>query len=109
MSTAPKILAFAGSARKESWNKKLIQVATDFAQTAGADVTLIDLADYELPLFNQDLEEKGVPENALKLKELFLSHDGLLISAPEYNSSITPLLKNTIDWVSRPSDDYENL
>lgn len=109
MSTAPKILAFAGSARKESWNKKLIQVAADFAQTAGADVTLIDLADYELPLFNQDLEEKGVPENALRLKELFLSHDGLFISAPEYNSSITPLLKNTIDWVSRPSDDYEGL
>jgi NAD(P)H-dependent FMN reductase len=65
-------------------------------------VTLVDLAEYPMPLFNQDLEaEAGLPETAVALKTLFLEHDGLLISSPEYNSSITPLLKNTIDWVSR--------
>jgi len=104
--TKPRILAFAGSSRKNSFNRQLISLAARFAEAAGADVTLIDLADYELPLFNEDLEAEGVPENAAKLKDLFVSHDGLLISAPEYNSSITPLLKNTIDWVSRADDNY---
>ena len=102
MSTPPRILAFAGSARKESFNKKLAAAAAELATAAGGDVTLIDLADYPLPLFDQDLEAAETPENLPRLKELFLSHDGLLISAPEYNSSITPLLKNVIDWVSRP-------
>jgi NAD(P)H-dependent FMN reductase len=98
----PKILAFAGSARRDSWNKKLIRVAAEAARTAGAEVTLIDLADYRLPVYDGDLEEaEGLPENALKLKTLFSSHDALLIACPEYNSSITPLLKNTLDWVSR--------
>jgi len=101
----PKILAFAGSARRDSFNKKLIQVAVKGARDAGAEVTLLDLADFPLPLYNQDLEtEHGLPENAKALKELFLAHQGLLLSCPEYNSSITPLLKNTIDWVSRPSE-----
>jgi NAD(P)H-dependent FMN reductase len=100
--TTPRILAFAGSARRESFNKKLIQIAAAGAEAGGASVTLIDLADFELPLFNQDLEaEKGLPEKAVALKKLFVEHDGLLMSCPEYNSSITPLWKNTIDWVSR--------
>lgn len=99
-----KILAFAGSARRESYNKKLLKIAASGAQAAGAAVTVIDLADYPLPLFNEDLEqESGAPENARKLKQLFFEHQGLLIACPEYNSSITPLLKNTIDWVSRPA------
>jgi len=98
----PRILAFAGSARKDSFNKKLIKVAAEGARKAGADVTLIDLADFPLPVFDQDLEAREFPENAKKLKALFVSHAGLLISCPEYNSSMTPLLKNTIDWVSRP-------
>ena len=103
--TKPSILAFAGSTRKESFNKKLVRAAAEGARRAGADVTVVDLMDYPLPLFNEDLErEAGPPENALKLKQLFLEHAGLLISAPEYNSSITPLLKNTIDWVSRSTD-----
>ncbi len=98
----PRILAFAGSARRESFNKHLIKIAVAGAEAAGAKVTLIDLADYPLPLFNQDLEaERGLPEQAVVLKKLFLENDGLLLSCPEYNSSITPLLKNTIDWVSR--------
>lgn len=109
MSTRPKILAFAGSARKESFNKKLVAAAAEMATSGGAEVTLIDLADYPLPLFDQDLEAGGAPENVARLKELFLAHQGLLISAPEYNSSITPLLKNTIDWVSRPAEGEASL
>ncbi len=105
---APKILAFAGSARKASFNKKLLRVAAEAAREAGADVTLIDLADYPLPLYDGDLEEaSGLPENAKKLKALFLQHDGLLLACPEYNSTITPLLKNTLDWVSRAETDDE--
>jgi NAD(P)H-dependent FMN reductase len=98
----PKILAFAGSTRKESFNKKLLRLAAKAATDAGADVTRIDLADYPLPIMDEDLErEQGPPENATKLKQLFFEHQGLLLACPEYNSSITPLLKNVIDWVSR--------
>jgi chromate reductase, NAD(P)H dehydrogenase (quinone) len=104
MATSPKILAFAGSTRAESFNKKLVKGARD----AGGDVTLIDLRDYALPLYDGDLEDRdGLPENAKKLKALFLANDGLLISAPEYNSGITGVLKNTIDWVSRSETDDE--
>lgn len=100
----PRILAFAGSARRESYNKKLIRIAARGAEEAGAEVTLLDLADFPMPLYDGDLEEaEGIPENALALKELFLAHQGLLLACPEYNSSITPLLKNTLDWVSRPA------
>ncbi|MFL5328354.1 MAG: NADPH-dependent FMN reductase [Gemmataceae bacterium] len=99
----PKILAFAGATRSESFNKKLIRVMAALARDAGAEVTLIDLRDFPMPLYDGDLEqEKGLPENALRLKEMFKAHHGFLISAPEYNSSITAVLKNTIDWVSRP-------
>lgn len=103
--SAPRILAFAGSARADSYNKRLVRIAARAAEDAGAQVSLIDLKDYPLPIFNEDLErDEGPPENAVKLKKLFLEHAGLLISAPEYNSSITALLKNTIDWVSRRSE-----
>ena len=99
---APKILAFAGSTRKESFNRKLLPIAVAGAREAGAEVTIVELADYDFPLFNQDLEAVGAPPGVAKLKQLFIDHHGLLIASPEYNSSITPLLKNTIDWVSRP-------
>src|SRR5215467_480352 len=100
----PRILAFAGSTRRDSFNKKLVPIAARGARDAGADVTLIDLKDFPLPLFDQDLEaEQGMPENGKKLKQLFIDHDGLLIASPEYNSSITAVLKNAIDWVSRPA------
>ena len=103
MSTVPRILAFAGSTRTDSFNKRLVTVAAAGARAAGAEVTLIDLRDYPLPVYDGDLEARdGLPANARKLKDLFLAHQGLLISAPEYNSSITAVLKNTIDWVSRP-------
>lgn len=102
--TKAQILAFAGSSRKDSLNQKVLKIAVEGAQAAGATVTVIDLAEYPLPLYNGDLEARsGLPEVALKLKEIFHAHQGLLLACPEYNSSITPLLKNTIDWVSRPA------
>ncbi|MHB8914995.1 MAG: NADPH-dependent FMN reductase [Thiobacillus sp.] len=97
-----KILALAGSTRHDSWNQKLIRAAAAAARSAGAEVTLLDLKDYPLPLYDGDLEAKeGLPEPAQRLKSLFKAHDALLIAGPEYNSSISPLLKNTLDWVSR--------
>ena len=98
----PKILAFAGSTRTESYNKKLVKIAAQGAEAAGGDVTTIDLRDFPMPLFDQDFETKeGLPPAARALKRLMLSHQGFLISAPEYNSSITGVLKNAIDWTSR--------
>jgi chromate reductase len=105
----PKILTFAGSLRSESFNKKLAKLAAEAARRAGGLVTLIDLRDLPLPLFDQDLEARdGLPANAIRLKELFTSHDALLIASPEYNSSITAVMKNTIDWVSRPATPTES-
>lgn len=106
----PKVLAFAGSARKESFNVRVLKLAARGAEEAGAAVTLLDLRDYPLPLFDQDSEsEQGLPENAVTLKRLMQAHDGFLIACPEYNSSITPLLKNVIDWTSRRGDDPQPL
>jgi len=105
MTDTPKILAFAGSTREGSFNKKLVRLAAEGARDAGAQVTLIDLRDHPLPLYDGDLEAaEGLPENATRLKRLFKEHDGLLISAPEYNGSLSGVLKNTIDWVSRPAE-----
>ncbi len=99
-----RIQAFAASTRSESFNKKLVAITAQGARQAGAEVTLIDLKDFPLPLFDQDLEaEQGMPENGKKLKKLFIDHDGLLIASPEYNSSLPAVLKNAIDWVSRPA------
>lgn len=98
----PKILAFSGSARKESWNQKLVRIAAKHARSQGAEVTELNLGDLELPLFNEDLEaEQGTPAGATRFKKLMFEHHGLLIACPEYNSSITPLLKNAIDWATR--------
>ena len=103
-----KLLFFAGSARKESMNKKLAKLAADMAQDAGAQVTHIDLKDFEMPLYDGDVEaQNGIPENAKKLKKLFVEHDGFFIASPEYNSSMPPLLKNTLDWISRPHEEKE--
>jgi NAD(P)H-dependent FMN reductase len=98
-----KILAFAGSLRKDSYNKKLVKVAIKGAEAAGAQVTYLDLRDLQLPIYDGDLEaEINLPEGARRLKDLMDSHDGFLISCPEYNSSISAALKNAIDWASRP-------
>lgn len=100
---AARILVFAGSTRRDSFNKKLARLAARSAEVAGTKVTLIDLRDFPMPLYDGDLEaSEGQPEAARRLKQQFLQHDGLLISAPEYNSSITAVLKNSIDWISRP-------
>jgi NAD(P)H-dependent FMN reductase len=106
MSSAPRILAFAGSARRDSLNCKFLAVAVAAARAAGAEVTLVDLNEYELPLYHGDLEDaSGMPANATKLIALIAKHDGLLIASPEYNGAFTPLLKNTIDWCTRSDDD----
>jgi NAD(P)H-dependent FMN reductase len=98
----PKILAFAGSLRAGSYNKKLIRIAAEGARSSGAVVTEIDLRDFPLPIYDADLESAdGLPENAITLKRLFAEQHGLLLACPEYNGSITGVLKNTIDWVSR--------
>ena len=90
----PKIIAFAGSTRTGSFNQKLLGVAVNMATNAGAEVTTINLRDYPMPLFDQDLETaEGLPAKAIALKDLFCNHSALLIACPEYNSSITPLLK----------------
>src|ERR687885_1331691 len=102
MTNPPKILAFAGSTREASYNKLLVKIAAEGARAAGAEVTYLDFRDLPMPLFDEDLEAKeGIPENARKFKELMIAHQGFLIACPEYNSSITPLLKNAIDWASR--------
>ena len=101
----PKILAFAGSTRTDSYNKKLVKISSTGATEAGADVTVIDLRDFPMPIYDGDLEQKdGLPSNAHKLKDLMLTHQGFLISSPEYNSSISAVFKNTIDWASRQSE-----
>lgn len=98
----PRILALAGSLRADSFNRKLMQIAVAGARAAGAEITDVDLRDYPMPIFDQDLEARaGLPETVVRLKKLFFEHHGLLIASPEYNSSITAVLKNTIDWVSR--------
>ncbi|MDE2260506.1 MAG: NAD(P)H-dependent oxidoreductase, partial [Betaproteobacteria bacterium] len=108
--TAPKILVFAGSARRDSLNKKLARVAADAARAGGAEVTLIDLDDYQMPIYHGDLEEQsGLPENARRLKQLFLEHDALMLVSPENNASVSALMKNTLDWLSRQDGDQSGL
>ena len=103
MSDAPRILAFAGSLRSGSYNRKVLAVAADGARGAGADVSRIDLRDFPLPVYDGDLEASGgLPEGARKLKAHFERADGLLLACPEYNAGIPGTLKNVLDWVSRP-------
>lgn len=103
MPSAPRILAFAGSLRKDSYNKKLVRIAAACARKAGGEVTTIDLRDFPMPILDEDLEKaSGMPEKAGELKRLMIGHSGFLIASPEYNSSISAALKNAIDWASRP-------
>jgi NAD(P)H-dependent FMN reductase len=98
---APKILVIPGSLRTESYNGRLAALATKELMLADAEVTRISLVDYPLPIYDADLATKsGPPLNALKLKQVVSAHRGVFIASPEYNASITPLLKNTIDWIS---------
>lgn len=106
MPMIPRILVFAGSMRTGAYSGKTADIAQKELALQGAEVTRISLADYPLPIMNEDLEaEEGIPENAVALARLFVAHDAILIATPEYNGSIPPLLKNTIDWISRVHSD----
>jgi len=99
---SPRILVFAGSIRTSSFNARLAALAVKELALANVDVTRLSLVDYPLPLYHADLEaERGLPTNAVTLKRMFGIHHGVFIASPEYNASITPLLKNTLDWISR--------
>lgn len=102
MSQPDKLLVFAGSTRTQSWNRQLAAEAARMARADGAEVTHLELTDFELPLYNADLEARGTPAAAIRLKEIFDAHPGWIICSPEYNGSYTALLKNTLDWVSSP-------
>lgn len=104
----PRLLFFAGSARQNSFNKRLARLAAMIAEANSIPSTFVDLADYPMPMYDGDLEAKsGQPENAHKLKNLMMAHTGVFIASPEYNASFSPLLKNTIDWISHIRDDGE--
>ena len=105
----PKILVFAGSIRTGSFNARLAALAAKELAVIGADVNRISLVDYPLPIYDGDLEARsGAPENAVKLKRMICIHHGVFIASPEYNASITPLLKNALDWVSRVREGRES-
>ncbi len=108
MSNRPKILAFAGSLREKSYNKRVLKTAIKGAEEAGAEVTYIDLKDYPMPIYNADLQDtQGFPPIAAAFQRLLLEHDGLLIASPEYNASLPAVLKNAIDWASRANGDIK--
>jgi len=102
MKTSAKLLFFAGSARRGSHNKKLARLGATIAEANGIPATFADLGDYPMPIYHGEMEvDDGPPENAKKLKAVMEAHTGIFIASPEYNASITPLLKNTLDWISR--------
>jgi NAD(P)H-dependent FMN reductase len=104
-----KVLAFSGSTRTESLNKKLIEEAAGIARSMGASVTVIDLRDYPMPFYDADLEKQGMPEYARKFRDLMISHDAVIIASPNYNRSISGVLKNALDWASRGENGRESL
>lgn len=97
-----KLLVFAGSTRQHSFNRRLATVAAGIGRAAGAQVTQLELADFDIPLYNADLEARGTPPDVLRIKQIFLDHPAWVVCSPEYNGSYTALLKNTIDWASSP-------
>lgn len=99
-----KLLAFSGSTRSGSYNQRLLDIAVGLAREAGAEVTSISLRDFDLPLYDGDLEARGFPPSADRLRALFIEHDGFLIASPEFNGSVSGTLKNAIDWASRPRE-----
>ncbi len=102
MNTAISLLVFAGSTRAQSFNRQLAASAAQMAEAEGAQVTRLELGDFDVPMYNADLEAGGTPRDVVRLKEIFHAHPAWLICSPEYNGSYTALLKNTIDWVSSP-------
>jgi len=104
----PRILVFPGSNRTGSWNARLAQRLVKSLSALDSDPELVSLRDYPMPIYDADLEEReGPPQNALKLARLFHEHDGVIVASPEYNCSVTPLVKNTVDWISRVKADEQ--
>ncbi len=102
MSVIPRIVVFAGSTRSGAYSGKTAGAAVKMLAILGGEVTQLSLLDYPLPLMNEDLErDQGIPANVMRLAKIIDIHDGILIATPEYNASIPPLLKNTLDWLSR--------
>ena len=103
---APKLLAFAGSLREASFNRKIVAVAAEGARAAGAEVTVVDFRDLPMPIYDGDLEAKqGLPGAAKAFKQMLIEHHGVLVATPEYNSQFPALLKNALDWASRREGD----
>ena len=100
-----KLLVFAGSTRQHSFNRQLAAIAAALARDAGAEVSHLELADFDIPLYNADFEARGTPHDVIRLKKLMFEHPAWIICSPEYNGSYTALLKNTIDWASSPVKD----
>lgn len=99
---APRILAFAGSNRRDSFNARLLAAAAGALEGGSVPCTTIELRDFPLPIYDADLEAaEGLPENAARLRALIASHQGYLVASPEYNGLLSPLMKNTIDWTTR--------
>lgn len=100
-----KVVAIAGSLRNESYNKKLVTQAAQIAKNLGASVSIIDLKNFPMPFYDGDLEEsKGMPEAARRFRRLLIQSDAVIISTPEYNGSISGVLKNAIDWATRTEE-----
>ncbi|RYF14773.1 MAG: NADPH-dependent oxidoreductase [Comamonadaceae bacterium] len=97
-----KVLVFAGSTRNASHNRKLAREVAGLARARGAEVTHLELGDYDIPMYDADLEARGTPADVMKLKQLFHEHPAWIICTPEYNASYPALLKNTLDWLSSP-------
>ena len=109
-SKPPRILVFAGSIRQNSYNKHLARLAAQRLDQLSAQAMFIDLRDYPLPFYDGDSEAReGLPANARALQTLLADHQGLLLASPEYNGFITPLMKNTLDWLSRPDGERSGL
>lgn len=113
--TAMKLLVFAGSTRQHSFNRRLATVVAGLARSAGADVTHLELGEFDVPMYNADLEARGTPADVMKLKQIFYEHPAWIVCTPEYNASYPALLKNTLDWISSPvksdplwSDDFRS-
>ncbi len=97
-----KLLVFAGSTRQNSWNRKLARLVADMARGSGAQVTHVELGDFDVPMYNADLEARGTPADVMRLKQIAYEHPAWIICTPEYNASYPALLKNTLDWISSP-------
>jgi chromate reductase len=97
-----KVLIFAGSTRQQSYNRKLARVTAEMARASGAEVTHLELGDFNVPMYNADLEAQGTPADVMRLKQIFFEHPAWIVCTPEYNASYPALVKNTFDWISSP-------